>query len=332
MRSASGSPSASMPRCGWTTTSTSSRSASGGRVSPQGHDNVVVVKIGTGIGAGIISDGRLHRGAQGSAGDVGHIQVVDDPSVVCRCGNVGCLEALAGGHALRIQGEAAAARGLSARMAAALDERGTVTAEDVARAAAFGDPVAIGMLQEAGQRVGQMLASVVNFFNPSLIVIGGGVAQSGDQLLAAIRQTVYGRSLPLATRSLVIQRSSLGMLGGRHRHLGAGRRPAVLARCDRGLARGRRPRRHARGRPRLTGRAGCGTLRGARRQPRPRTPSAPGGAAGTTPDSPAPPAHGARVAGSRAFRSPVTRSQASRASSSRARPTVIPAVGTALAP
>ena len=65
-----------------------------------GHDDVVVVKIGTGIGAGIISDGRLHRGAQGSAGDVGHIQVVDDPAVVCRCGNVGCLEALAGGAAL----------------------------------------------------------------------------------------------------------------------------------------------------------------------------------------------------------------------------------------
>ena len=180
----------------------------------QGHDNVVVIKIGTGIGAGIISDGRLHRGAQGSAGDVGHIQVVDDRSVVCRCGNVGCLEALAGGYALGIQGEAAAVGGRSKRLAAALDERGTVSAEDVARAAAFGDPVALELLTDAGRLVGQMLASVVNFFNPSLIVIGGGVAQSGDQLLASIRHTVYERSLPLATRSLVIQRSSIGMLGG----------------------------------------------------------------------------------------------------------------------
>jgi glucokinase-like ROK family protein len=180
----------------------------------QGHDNVVVIKIGTGIGAGIISDGRLHRGAQGSAGDVGHIQVVDDRSVVCRCGNVGCLEALAGGYALGLQGEAAAMAGRSRRLAAALDERGVVTAEDVARAAAFGDPVALELLTEAGRLVGQMLASAVNFFNPSLIVIGGGVAQSGDQLLAAIRHTVYERSLPLATRSLVIQRSSIGMLGG----------------------------------------------------------------------------------------------------------------------
>jgi glucokinase-like ROK family protein len=180
----------------------------------QGHDNVVVVKIGTGIGAGIISDGRLHRGAQGSAGDVGHIQVVDDASIICRCGNVGCLEALAGGAAIGRHGEAAALEGRSARLRAALDEHGELTAEDVARAAAFGDPVAVELLQSAGRRVGHMLASVVNFFNPSLIIIGGGVAQSGDQLLASIRETVYRRSLPLATRELLIQRSSLGLLGG----------------------------------------------------------------------------------------------------------------------
>jgi predicted NBD/HSP70 family sugar kinase len=96
----------------------------------------------------------------------------------------------------------------------ALDQHGTVTAEDVSRAASFGDPVAVALLQSAGRRVGLMLASVVNFFNPSLIVIGGGVAQSGDQLLAAIRETVYRRSLPLATRDLLIQRSSLGALAG----------------------------------------------------------------------------------------------------------------------
>jgi predicted NBD/HSP70 family sugar kinase len=89
-----------------------------------------------------------------------------------------------------------------------------VTAADIARTASFGDPVAVGLLQAAGRRVGLMLASVVNFFNPSLIVIGGGVAQSGDQLLAAIRETVYRRSLPLATRDLLVQRSSLGEVAG----------------------------------------------------------------------------------------------------------------------
>ncbi len=179
-----------------------------------GHDNVVVVKVGTGIGAGIISDGRLHRGAQGSAGDVGHIQVVDDPSVVCRCGNIGCLEALAGGEALGRAGGEAARSGRSSRLRTALDQRGTVTAEDVARAASFGDPVAVAMLQAAGRQIGSMLASVVNFFNPSLIVLGGGVANSPDQLLAAIRETIYRRSLPLATRDLLVQRSSLGSLAG----------------------------------------------------------------------------------------------------------------------
>jgi glucokinase-like ROK family protein len=179
-----------------------------------GHDNVVVVKIGTGIGAGIISDGRLHRGAQGSAGDVGHIQISDDQAIICRCGNVGCLEALAGGAALARDGEAIARAGESARLRAALDQHGRVTAADIARAASFGDPVAVGLLLNAGRRVGRMLASVVNFFNPSLIVIGGGVAQSGDQLLAAVRETVYRRSLALATRELLIQRSSLGGLAG----------------------------------------------------------------------------------------------------------------------
>jgi glucokinase-like ROK family protein len=179
-----------------------------------GHDNVVVVKIGTGIGAGIISNGRIHRGTQGAAGDVGHIQVVDAGSIVCRCGNVGCLEALAGGAAIARDGEAAARDGRSDRLAVALEQHGRVTAEDVARAASFGDPLAVNLLQVAGHRVGLMLASVVNFFNPSLIVVGGGVAQSGDQLLAAIRETVYRRSLPLATRDLVVQRSSLGALAG----------------------------------------------------------------------------------------------------------------------
>ena len=179
-----------------------------------GHRDVVVIKIGTGIGAGIISDGRLHRGAQGSAGDVGHIQVSDDPAVICRCGNVGCLEALAGGAALGQAGEQAAREGRSTRLGAALDQYGRVTAEDVARAASSGDAVAVAMLQDAGRRVGSMLASIVNFFNPSLIVIGGGVANSPDQLLASIRETVYRRSLPLATRDLLVQRSSLGSLAG----------------------------------------------------------------------------------------------------------------------
>jgi glucokinase-like ROK family protein len=179
-----------------------------------GHQNVVFVKVGTGIGAGLISDGLLHRGAQGSAGDVGHIQVSEDPASVCRCGNIGCLEALAGGAALARDATAAAVDGRSPRLAAIYSDAGSVTAADVAAAATHGDPVAVELLQRAGRQIGRMLASVVNFFNPSLIVIGGGVAGAGDVLLASIRQTVYARSLPLATRDLLVQRSSLGAIGG----------------------------------------------------------------------------------------------------------------------
>ena len=179
-----------------------------------GHDNVVLVKVGTGIGAGIISDGHLHRGAQGSAGDVGHIQVVDDPTVICRCGNVGCLESLAAGAALARDGVAAALDGRSPRLRLAYDQHGSVSAQDVSLAASFGDAIAVALIADAGRRIGSMLASIVNFFNPSLIVIGGGVANSPDLFLASIRESVYRRSLPLATRDLLIQRSSLGGLAG----------------------------------------------------------------------------------------------------------------------
>jgi glucokinase-like ROK family protein len=177
-------------------------------------DVVVYVKIGTGIGAGIVIDGKLLRGAQGSAGDVGHIQVRDDPSVVCRCGKIGCLEALAGGGAIQRRAEAAARAGDAPVLAELLAANGSLTAADVARAASHGDVVATQLLDESGRLVGRMLASVVNLLNPSLVVVGGGVANAGDGLLAAIRQTVYARSLPLATRDLVVRRGTLGHVGG----------------------------------------------------------------------------------------------------------------------
>ncbi len=92
--------------------------------------------------------------------------------------------------------------------------RARSTAADVASGASHGDPTCVELLTNAGRLVGHMLASVVNFFNPSLIVIGGGVAGAGDQLLATIRETVYRRSLPLATRELVVKRSELGDRAG----------------------------------------------------------------------------------------------------------------------
>ena len=177
----------------------------------RGAENFVYVKIGTGIGCGVIVGGRLHRGTQGCAGDIGHIQVpVAGRDVICRCGNVDCLEALAGGAALQRDAEAAAREGRSPFLRAVLDERGSLDASDVARAASHGDATSIELFASAGRYVGGVVAGIVNFFNPSLIVIGGGGARAGDHLLASIRETVYRRSTPLATRNLVIHRSQLG--------------------------------------------------------------------------------------------------------------------------
>jgi glucokinase-like ROK family protein len=177
----------------------------------RGTENFVFVKIGTGIGAGTIVRGELHRGTQGCAGDIGHIQVpVDDRHVVCRCGNVGCLEALAGGAALGRDAEDAARTGRSPLLRRLLEEKGSLDAADVAHAATHGDATSVELIASAGRFVGDVVAGIVNFFNPSLVVIGGGVAGAGDPLLASIRETVYRRSLPLATRDLVVHRSTLG--------------------------------------------------------------------------------------------------------------------------
>ncbi|MGY1590622.1 ROK family protein [Geodermatophilus sp. SYSU D00708] len=175
----------------------------------QEHHNVVYVKIGTGIGAGLISDGHLHRGANGAAGDIGHASVDVASGIVCRCGNVGCLEALAGGAALGRDATHAAENGRSPRLRQVLDTNGQITAADVATAAQHGDAVAVELLGRSGQLVGETVATLVNFFNPSLVLLGGGVALAGDAILAAVRQAVYQRSLPLATRDLRISRSTL---------------------------------------------------------------------------------------------------------------------------
>ena len=178
-------------------------------------ENFIYVKIGTGIGAGIVLQGRLYRGSDGCAGDIGHI-AVDGADVVCRCGNTGCLEALAGGPGIARRAREAAREGRAPLVADFLAEHPDrdLTAVDVGQLAAKGDPGAIEVVRETGRLVGKVLASIVNMFNPSLVVIGGGVAQIGDLLLASIREAVYRRSLPLATRHLRIERSVTDPLSG----------------------------------------------------------------------------------------------------------------------
>ncbi|WP_127503019.1 ROK family transcriptional regulator [Actinoplanes solisilvae] len=144
------------------------------------------VKAGTGVGSGMVIDGSINRGAQGAAGDIGHAHVAGFGDPQCRCGNVGCLESLAGGWAL------------------ARDLHEGHDARDVAERIRRGDSAAVTALRNAGRVMGESVAYATSLLNPDVIVLGGLLATTGDDLLAGIRQVVYQRSLPLATRQLRI--------------------------------------------------------------------------------------------------------------------------------
>ena len=160
------------------------------------HDDLLFIKVATGIGAGLISNGQLQRGASGTAGDLGHVRVPRGDGVLCRCGNSGCLEAIASGPALA---KSLRAQGLEAQ-----------TGDDVLDLASHGELHAIRALRQAGRDVGDVLATCVNLLNPSVIVIGGGMAAAGEQLLAGVKEVIYQRSLPLATSSLQVVASAAG--------------------------------------------------------------------------------------------------------------------------
>ncbi|MGA8851553.1 MAG: ROK family protein [Aeromicrobium sp.] len=174
--------------------------ALGEYVSAWPTEHLLLVKVATGIGAGIVADGRLLRGALGSAGDLGHVQVtgaVDD--VVCRCGNTGCLEAVAAAPAI----------------AATLRSGGlqVETAQDIVDAVNRGEVAALQAVRAAGRDIGTVLATCVNLLNPSVVVIGGTLAEAGEYLLAGVREVVYQRSLPLATDELRIVGTAAGDQG-----------------------------------------------------------------------------------------------------------------------
>jgi predicted NBD/HSP70 family sugar kinase len=142
------------------------------------------------------------------------VQVASEERKVCRCGKIDCLEAHAGGAALAREGTLLAEAGESDRLATILADRGRISAREVIRAARAGDPAAGRLLDHSARLMGQTLAGLANFFNPSLIVIGGGVAHAGDTYLATIRQVIYARSTALATRELLVQISRLGSRAG----------------------------------------------------------------------------------------------------------------------
>jgi predicted NBD/HSP70 family sugar kinase len=164
------------------------------------QENVLFIKVGTGIGCGIIAGGRIHRGAQGAAGDIGHVRVAGYEEILCECGNPGCLESIASGRAL--------ARQLTAMGIGAKHGR------DVVRLVKSGNRDALRLVRDAGRLIGRVLSAAVNLLNPATIVIGGDVAEADQHLLAGIREAVYERSTPLATRALKIEKSVLGDRAG----------------------------------------------------------------------------------------------------------------------
>ncbi len=162
--------------------------------------DLIYVKVATGVGAGILVSGELVRGAEGAAGDIGHVYTPLAQDRPCRCGNTGCLEALAGGLSI----------------AQHLTELGFPAdgAPDVAALARGGNLEAIRALRESGRAIGSVLATCIALLNPRVIVLGGELALVGEALLAGVRESVYRRTLPLASQHLRVVPAKSGRLGG----------------------------------------------------------------------------------------------------------------------
>ncbi|GAA1695100.1 ROK family protein [Nonomuraea maheshkhaliensis] len=159
-----------------------------------GTENLMVVKAGTGIGCGVIAGGRLHRG-RGAAGDISHVRVRSDSSVMCACGHPDCLEAYASGAALMT----------------ALTEAGIAVTRpaDIVTLVNDAVPEATSLVRGAGRRMGEVLTVLVNFFNPDVVAVGGSLS-AAEPLLTSIRAAVWERCLPLATRDLEIAPARAG--------------------------------------------------------------------------------------------------------------------------
>jgi predicted NBD/HSP70 family sugar kinase len=162
-------------------------------------DHLVYVKAGTGIGCGVIASGRLHHGAVGAAGDISHLAVPGREEVACSCGRTGCLDAVASGAAL--------VRDLTAAGVPVTDPA------EVVALARDAHPATTRMLRDAGRATGDVLAPIVNFFNPDVLVIGGQFSRA-EAFVASIRSALYERCLPMATEHLQIVTTRTGRLAG----------------------------------------------------------------------------------------------------------------------
>lgn len=172
-----------------------------------GTRHMVYLTLSTGVGGGVIVDGRLYRGAMGNGGELGHV-TVDCYGRLCRgCGRKGCLEAYASGTSIAERAAEALAASDEASMLAALERP---TAADVTAAARDGDPLAVRLWDETVAALACGLTSIVNLFEPELVVLGGGVTRVGEQLLGPVRAEVQAHAVRPAGSDLAIVQSALG--------------------------------------------------------------------------------------------------------------------------
>jgi len=166
---------------------------------------LIFIKVAAGIGAGIVTaEGEVHRGADGAAGDIGHIKVSTQRGVVCRCGKVDCLEAVASYRAV-----------LTDLDIAVSDQEDQLHASRVlARLIADSDAGALHRIRQAAGDIGEVVAMLIHTLNPRTLVLGGPLSELHDEILSGVRAAVYERALPLATRKLTITTTQLGTDAG----------------------------------------------------------------------------------------------------------------------
>lgn len=177
----------------------------------RGARDVVLLTLGTGVGGGLVLDGRVYRGSFGAGGELGHVVVdLDGPECFDECPGRGCLEALVSGRALARDGEAAARESPHSALGRALADGVEVTGPLVTEAALGGDDVARGVVERAGRSLGAGITGFVNAFNPEVVVVGGGVMAAGELLLGPARGVVAERALRPSREGVRIVPALLG--------------------------------------------------------------------------------------------------------------------------
>lgn len=184
------------------------------RGAGQGSHDAVFITVSTGIGAGLVHNGQIYRGARGFAGEAGHMVVKPD-GPQCGCGRHGCLETVASGTAIaRTANQALAARKPSLLQELVKEKGRAVVAADVFLAAAEGDALSRAILQEAIHYLGIGLVNLVNLLNPAVIIIGGGVSEAGEALLVPLENIIRENAIPPAAASVTLKKAALGVEAG----------------------------------------------------------------------------------------------------------------------